>query len=744
MISTNNLKSHESTHAQVQNTTATSGSSSSDQAASLSLMQLEELLNGLADTENNPAAEKSRKKAENSKEELLNDVVMLLTTALSKGLKSNPDGVKKMVALTASTLEQLTRTDPKATGFVVASMGIAINDFLEKNPEDHAKVVNAFSPLIALCGVGVVANLEKAASAIGGFQAAFSKEDPATAKPKLEALMQTLVGNGAGQTLSSLVDSIKGELNSLDASDGEKYNSLVRSLFDILSLVTLSNPKTAKEVSQTLLKDGFISSIYKLDKTQMNALLTSVINVMKEMTNPNSVKMDVVLADLHNAFANVTSPTAPPVSGCGGDLVGNINGFLNTYQNQREQNSPNLSTLLGMAMMFFQQFEQSVAQSQAVQDQATIAIGDQSVKSSMDLQKSLDSQIAQEEAEIAAANAPRPWYDYLIEAVVALVAVIVSAVTAGIGAAIAAGLVAAFMMSPLGAQVQGDLAQAIAGGSEQDLYNSYVSQGMSPSDAQAKASEEWNKAMGFAGLIMIVATVILTAGVGGIGGAADSAATNVVNDVADNAGNLAGDSLEEAGTDAAAQTTADSQSIMSKLASYSVSQGLKVGLAQGVSMTASLDPMLNFLMTDPAIANNSELTSILAGVLEVATALLAIGAGCWAASSAPQALSEMFSSSIMPLLIANGLIGAGSGGYEAYTDVQQGKYLKDAADVEGELGATERMNTLYSAIIQMNQQTETNINTADTSLINTITSMMTAVENMAGQPAAAANQVLAG
>jgi hypothetical protein len=189
-----------------------------------------------------------------------------------------------MVALTASTLEQLTRTDPKATGFVVASMGIAINDFLEKNPEDHAKVVNAFSPLIALCGVGVVANLEKAASAIGGFQAAFSKEDPATAKPKLEALMQTLVGNGAGQTLSSLVDSIKGELNSLDASDGEKYNSLVRSLFDILSLVTLSNPKTAKEVSQTLLKDGFISSIYKLDKTQMNALLTSVINVMKEMT----------------------------------------------------------------------------------------------------------------------------------------------------------------------------------------------------------------------------------------------------------------------------------------------------------------------------------------------------------------------------------------------------------------------------------------------------------------------------
>jgi len=659
-------------------------STGSGQAEALTLMQLEQLLDNLEDINDNPSATKTRAKAQASKEELLQDVVNLLKTGLSKGLKTDPTQVRNMVALTAKTLNDYTATDPTATGFVVAEISLSIHDFLVENPNDHNKVLFAFSPLITLCGGSVTAKIKQMNIATVKFQEAFAKADPATAKSELEQLMTQLVGSGSGKVLASVLNSIKGELNSLDVSDVEKYKSLVRSLYDMVSLAALSNPQKAQEVVNTVLNNGFISSVYALEKTQMDGLFQSALTVMREMTNPNSTNLTVAMSVLQEQFTTIIT-NGGVNSGCGFDIVGNMDAFLNTYKSLQTQNTPNLSTILGQAMLSFQQFEQTISQSQANQDQATIAIGEASVKSSMDLQTQLDTQITQEEQDLSEANS-HPWYDYLIEAVVAVIAVIVSAVTAGVGAAIAAALVAGFMASPLGSEAQNAIAEKIAGGSEQDLYNQYVSEGMSPTDAQTKAAAEWNKAMGFAGLVLVAATIIVTAGVGGIGGASDAAA-----------------------------------------------QALKVGLTQGLTMMAALDPMLNFLLSDPSIANNNTLVLALGITLEVGTTLLALGAGCLAADANPQGLSRLFSSSIMPLIVTNGLVGVGSSAYSMYTGIQESGYLQDTADLEASIGVLNEQSTICQGIIKMNEQTQTNINTSNTSIINSIGADMSAIENMGSQ-----------
>ncbi len=105
----------------------------------------------------------------------------------------------------------------------------------------------------------------------------------------------------------------------------------------------------------------------------------------------------------------------------------------------------------------------------------------------------------------------KPWYMYLIGAVVAVVGAVIAACTAGAGAAIVGLAVAVIMMSPVGDAITSGLTNAFLGGNT------------NPTDAQKTGAQ-----IGATAVIAVI-TTLLTMGAGGVTTGADAAAGGVAD-----------------------------------------------------------------------------------------------------------------------------------------------------------------------------------------------------------------------
>ena len=163
-----------------------------------------------------------------------------------------------------------------------------------------------------------------------------------------------------------------------------------------------------------------------------------------------------------------------------------------------------------------------------------------------------------------AAAGKKPWWMYLIAAVLVVVGAIISAFTAGIAAAVVAVVIGAIMASPLGDMMTQALVKAMVGDN--------------PSDSD----KAWATAAAIA--IITVVTTILSCGAAGFSGAAEGAGEGLLEGAGDEAASETGNAL----TAIASDSEAAADNSLEEGSSAFVSQTAKKLLAKAEEQTAEL------------------------------------------------------------------------------------------------------------------------------------------------------------
>lgn len=550
---------------------------------------------------------------------IVNDVLSKLGPVLDDYMQTDPVKAHTLIASLASMLEEYAEGSGEKVSEIVAAIAPAIKNYLATNPNEFMDVIQLIAPLIRK-NSGSLAN-----------QIALAKV----------AFLQYEIGS-VGVDSATFTQVV-----------GEKVlPALAKGLESATALEGMY-----KEIRPTLEK------LYAKDPSKMQAFLIELDPILGEIAIQNPLRLSAIVENkglekaYDSSFANIRNKL----------------GALG------KDDPLNLRESLGTAMLFIQKFQISLSKAQASQDKITAAIGVAMITSAQAMQKSIDAKIAEIEAQEKAAQ-DRPWWEWLVIGVVAVLGAVIAGLTAGLGAALVAVAIGAFMASPLFNMTT----QAIAGAFKPMLIKIYEDEGMSKTDATEKASAVANI---IAKVIVTVAVIVVSCGAGGITAAAEEGADTAVTAGAEEGaeagaeegGESAGTSAGKAGNNGAKYT-------------YSLSRGMKMAALEGLSTLTASNIWMDAMMTNPEwVKKHQTLAIILDVIAEVVGMVASIYAGVRLFSSMSEVANTLETlpkgfRAIFPLSFS---AQAGQGAMESYFAGKSAEYLDEASETMRLVGQLE-------------------------------------------------------
>lgn len=574
----------------------------------------------------------------------------------------------------------------KASSFNgMASVMDSVRETLLNNPSDIKSAIDLIAPYIQGAGKKVSDQLEKVTEALVGYQEAVSGLSDEKIRSDYTNYLAPMFSNTvkSGAALEGLLDEISPLLEKLNAKDPSKIQPFADKLMHTLGLIALRNPDEAS----TILGDfpSVLEKAYNLDDASQGGFFSSLNGNLQTLG---------------------TESDDPKVS-----------GLLSRYSTSGTPNSPDMSKgSLGMAMLFLQMFQTSLSKCQA--DQGNI----QAVKALAMINSAAAAQVEVgkevEKAEAAAkAAASRPWWEKLVEVVVAVVGVVVAALTAGVGAALVAVAVGAFMASPAFNDAVQGLAAIIPGPFSEII---------------AKA-------------IVLAMVMVVSCGLGGLTTAADATVDTSATAAADTGAMAAAGSSLDTAVDVTASTATDtvseSSASLSKFAKmakwakslrYSKGLGLKMGLFQGVSGFTTSGIVMDIITTTSPHWAKEHAKAVLG--LTITAEVLGVLASCLAGKLAfsgetGSTMLENLPKYFKGVIPASWGVQMGGASMETYLGVQRVGFLKTQADATRDIGQAEaNLGEFLAAVEMMNDSTQINNNSAS-SIVKAVGEQMDSLSN---------------
>lgn len=293
------------------------------------------------------------------------------------------------------------------------------------------------------------------------------------------------------------------------------------------------------------------------------------------------------------------------------------------------------------------------------------------------------------EIQEQSAAGKKPWWMYLIAAVLAIAGAVLAAFTGGIAAAVVAVVIGAIMASPLGGMLTDALVKAIAG--------------PNPTDAQKTGATVAAVA------IITVLTVILSCGAAGFTGAADAIGEGVEEGVEEG--------LETAAKKAIKKGITFSMKALTKGLPARAAGGFVQGFVGGGGVTDALEAiLLSFPKTKKWL--QSKEGAIIMGIIAAVVAIIGSLAGGDMASDGVDERNTFLKGAGLKdatLSISKGvklaaeitqvLAGLAQGGADI------GKYfqIKDVADLQKKIGSITAQSSLADADMQTLQSMEKHV-----------------------------------
>jgi CHASE3 domain sensor protein len=555
----------------------------------------------------------------------------------------------------------------------IEAMTTKVRSTLIQNPDDFMSVIAMIAPSVKGSSQQVTDKFIAAQEALLDYHTEIKNLDKKTFEKGMNQVVAPFFANVEKSAVSveGMFKQIKPTLERLREKDPSKMQGFVNKLSPILSMVAARNPKKAKDVLEGLVANGTLENLYSLDSSSQEKFFSDL-------------KSNLVLLSAKGAPSPETL-TSDPV----------VRKFLGSYSESGTTKSPDLSGSLGLAMMYLQQFQVSLSQAQADQDELTINIGNAMINSSQDLETQLDKKIDQATAEAKAA-AHRPWWEKLVMALTVIVSVVVAAVTAGVGAALIAVAVGAFMASPAFNASISSLSKALGGGAVGDF---------------------------FAKVIVTAAVMVVTCGMAGVTTVGDLAAQEAVEEGVETGVSSAVDAGAEDGADSAVGSSANSATKDSKL-TYSLKRvatfGKKMAIVNGIATLCSSNIWMDAMtMIDPTWVKKHQDLAIVIDVLVQLVALYAgykAGVQAFKSATSDATLLEKLPSQFRALLPMSYIAQIGQGAMELGLSIKRAEYLNDQFEttkvigqLQAEIGMVTAGNETLSNSRSVNDDSASNI-----------------------------------
>ncbi len=594
---------------------------------------------------------------------VMKSVLAKLQPMLNGYMKSNLSKARALMTSLAGTLEEYAEGGEEACAKVVEAITPAIKNYLAANPNEFMNVIHLIAPLIRKSS-----------------------------------------GSVAKQIALAKVAFLQYERGSVGVSSSEFTQVFASKIAPILTKGIDSATALEgmyKEIRPTLEK------LYAENPSKMQSFLNELDPILGEIAIQDPSRLSAIVENkgLENAYN----------SG-----FGSIRNKLSMLGNA---DSLNLGQAMGTAMLFIQKFKASIANGQANQDKLTAAIGVAMINSAQALQQNITAQIKSVEAQVSAAQ-NRPWWQWLVIGLVAVLGAIVAGFTAGVTGAIIALAMGSFMASPAFGMVTQDIANAF----KPMLISIYEAEGMSKKDATEKATAVANI---IAKVIVTVAVVVVSCGAGVIGAAltegVDAAVTTGVEEAVEGG---AEEGAEEGG-DSAGSTTEKAANSASKY-----SKAFKVAALEGLSTLTASNIWMDIMSVNPEwLKNNQTLATVLDTIIEIVGVLVTVYAGlkCFAGiGNAATALEKLpiACRAIFPLSFASQI---GEGGMEAYFAANSAGYLNEAGNTMKMVGQLEGQLSGQLAVADSMTTTQGINDTSATAIARTMGQAMNDLEDASGK-----------
>lgn len=610
-----------------------------------------------------------------------------------------------------------------------------IRDVLVKDPSAFDDVLRLIAPQTKGFGKELLGKLVDVKKSMEKFSVVFSRLDKETYQKGFEEhIAPHLSGFGETRdTLSSLCVQLRPLLEDLYCSDPMKFQPFLQGLLPVLVLVSARNPEKANDVIK-----GFTATLEKSYQLPER-------------------KQRKFFKELNKHLVTLSRPDAPSVDSLKVDP--STKSFLKAYVDSGNEQSPDMSGSLAQVMIILQLFQMALSQMQIDKDNIQSQIGDASIKVAQLNQIEVAKEINKANAEAEAAR-HRPWWETFVEVVVCVVGAVVAALTGGAGAAIVAVGVGAFMASP----GFSDCVSALGG----VITDALEAAGMSADKAKALGDM-------IAKVIIIVVVAVASAGLGGIGAAADGA-TNAaaeaavdatvdatVGATADTTVGVTADTTVGATADAAATSATDStatavsdetSSVMKNVKSFykSLTKPFDMGTRgkiftfELVSNLATSNIWMDGMEMDPEFMQKHqklvEALGILSTIIGTIVSMI-VGAKCFSGVGGGKTLLEKFPKFCKGAIAFNFATQVGSGSVEADLASQRTGFLEEEARILRKIGESQANIVFSNATLEASSASLNQINSSAVAITKQIAEMMSTLCNNSGAAWNQAARVLA-
>jgi hypothetical protein len=583
----------------------------------------------------------------------------------------------------------------------------SIRDVLVKNPSAFDDVLKLIAPQTKSFGeellvklVGVKKNIDKFSEAVSGI------DKKTYGRDFQKHIAPYLIGFGASnEALNSLCDNLKPMLESLYAKNSSKMQTFLVGLLPVLALVSTRNPEKANDVVRGF--TGTLEKTYSLPAEEQKKFFKALQTNLVTLSKPNAPSTDSLTTDSETK------------------------NFLDSYVSSGKKDSPDMNGNLAQLMIVLQMFQMTISQMQIDKDNIQTEIGDASIKVAQENQQNVEQEIAKANAEAEAAKS-RPWWETLVEIVVAVVGAVIAGITGGAGAAFVAIAVGAFMASP----GFSDSVSALGG----VITKALESAGMSKAKAEAFGDM-------LAKVIIIIVIAVASAGIGGIGATTEGATNATVDATADATATSVADSTASSASDEATSVMNRIKSLYKSLTKpFDMSARGKIFTFELVSNLAGSGIWMDAMEMDPTFLKKHpklvEALNILATVIGVIVSMI-VGAKSFSGLGNGKSLLEKFPALCKGAIPLNFSLQAGSSGMESFLSYQRAGFLEEEARLTRDIGQAEANIIFSNAISDASNSTLQTINSSATAVTKQIADDMSNLCNNSGAVWKEAAQVLA-
>lgn len=550
------------------------------------------------------------------------------------------DMLQQMLSQLGPLLQRTLHTDPTRTGHVLAQLRPLFDRLASKDPEAAEKVKEEFAPLFAKYikeGKG-----EDVAVATGTFASAASPEmkkhvgDLGTAVVGCQAAMlagdvsaeessqiadflRSIFGSGNPQGEIALEKQLEQMLIQLKSEGSEaKFQSFLNELEPILSIVALHGNQNLDVVANDL--KAMLPTIYNLGDAARKAFFGSLKSVMMNLLTTPGATVDEAVQQLTDVINRFTCDAATK-----NQLASQARTLLQDFNSSGNQ-LKGLAAIFAGLILAIQELEAAVMDSQGKKDKILAEMGQARVKAAQENLQNTINKINKYNEEKAQQHTSSI-FGWIIKIVVAIVGVLIAALTMGAMAAIVVVAVTAFMMSPLFNDCVKALSGAIAKGLE--------SMGMPKDEAQHFADA-------IAKVVILIAIVLISFGVGGFEAVGEEATDETVDEVANEAADDVTDGLADAGDTDSVEGDLEDEEVdetdtennnnnkkTNRKIRFNRAKGAKFAKFQFWSNLGSMNPMMDALEAIPGLKKiwGGKLLLILDALTELLCMIMSMRAG---------------------------------------------------------------------------------------------------------------------